>query len=702
MNPPRNAKLILISDKANAPYSGMLPLFLKGEYSYDEIHFDLRRICALANVEFIESRVTRIDAHKKLIYMGERPAIEYDLAVINIGITPKKHTIPNSSNIVFIKPISTLIQQFDLFIEKIKKNESAKPIEIALVGGGAAGVEVSLAIKKRLEQLSLDFNISLYQKSDRLLQSQPKRASQLILRKLESAGINVLFDCDVSDFQSGVLKTNSNKSYPADFIFVSTDAKAPDWLGMSGLPVDASGFVQVDESLRVRACDGLFAAGDCIHFANKNLPKAGVYAVREGAVIVHNLRAEIEQKSLEKYIPQKTILALIHCGEKETLFSKYGVVLSGRIFFKLKQYIDEKFMNNFSLPFYKSLPQEMKPIQYLEEKDINTCGGCGSKASPELLYDILHSQAFESYQEVLPAVLDDAPSFATVEGLMSSSIDGFRPFINDPYLFGKISALHALSDLAANGAKPLNANISVTLKIAPKKLQEYELSQTMLGICEVFKKHQVKIIKGHTNEGSESNITISVNGISAKKDYGKNKLRIGDQLILTKSLGSGVLLRGLMLGHSKGEWCTQLIAEMLKDNLDVLPLLNQFDISAMTDVTGFSLIGHLLEMLAQTELAATLSGSQIPVMDGVHQLLEEGIESHLAPKLRSHYEPNIASLSPIKGAVFDPQTNGGLLLGVKKNDALTLLAELKRLGFNNSCIIGEVGTKLNQYSVKYT
>ena len=704
MNPPTNAKLILISNNAYAPYSGMLPLHLMGKYSFDEIHFDLRRICSLANVDFIEAEVTAIDRKKQLIMLKERPNVSYDIVSINVGITPAQnfqHEQKDFDKCLFsLKPISNLIKSFDYFLTLAMSWSKEQNIKISIVGGGAAGVEVALALSIRLKKLKQNHQIVLFQRSDKLIKNQHYKASQLALEKLQLAGIEVILRTEITKLSKERLYDVQGESYQTDFTFISTDAKAPLWFKSSKLPINEAGFIKVNESLHLDDDDCFYAAGDCIQFSSFSLAKAGVYAVRQGPVLKNNIFYKLGYKKKKiTYKPQKTILGLIHCGEDETIYAKGKIVTSGKRYFQLKDYIDRKFMDNFSLPFYQHFRKkmkEMKEIEYLRPEEVNTCGGCGSKVSPELLFGILHSEEFKQFHEVLPAILDDAPSFETVSGHISSSIDGFRPFIKDPYLFGKIATLHALSDLAANGAKPLNVNLSITTKIAPQKFQQYELKQMMYGICEVLKRHNIKMIKGHTNEGIESSLTLSVNGTANKHSFKKNNINENEYLVLTKPIGSGILLRSLMLGECQGDWCTELIQELSKDNLEILSLLESFSISAITDVTGFSLLGHLSEMLEGQKLYAEINYETIKLMKGVKELLISNITSHLGPKLEKYYSPLVENCSGFDlRAMFDPQTNGGLLITIKMEQAEHFLRKLKEKNFCSATIIGEIKTLSN-------
>ncbi len=706
MNPPKNAKLILISDQANAPYSGMLPLYIKGEYTFDEVHFDLRRICALAHVDFIESKVTKIDPEKKIILLENRPSVSYDYASINTGIIPLESFLDYSKEkdekrVVFLKPISKLIYKFEIILQEITK--SNKTLHLAMIGGGAAGIEMTFMIQARLQDLNKNCNLSLFHNTKELLKGHHVRSQELIVQNLQKSGIKIYLNTEINSFKDNTLTSNNNETYPCDFLFVSTHAMAPSWPKESGLSVCSEGFIKVDNFLNVINSPSLFAAGDCIQFSNFKLNKAGVYAVRQGPILKHNLRHVIgEEKSFIPYKPQKSILGLIHSGVDDVIYSKGRFVHSGKRYYKLKKYIDKKFMENFGLPFYHLLPKSMTGVKYLEASEINTCGGCGSKVSPDLLFGIIHSPLFDIYKDVLPEVLDDAPSFPTDKGKISTSIDGFRSFINDPYLFGKVATLHALSDLAANGARPLNVNLSITLKIAPEKLQQYELKQMMFGICEILSKHKVKIIKGHSSEGLESNITISVNGISPDKNYTKFLIKQGDQLILTKGLGAGILLRALMLGECEGRWCSSFLKSLQQDNLDIIPLLDQYNISAMTDITGFGFVGHLLEMLNQNKFSVELNYSKIKLFKGVESILDKGIQSHLGPKLKKLYLKKIENLNNFNiDSLHDPQTNGGLLIAIQKDQAETLKNALRKIGHVDSEIIGQIiSAKKNKIYLK--
>jgi selenide,water dikinase len=289
---------------------------------------------------------------------------------------------------------------------------------------------------------------------------------------------------------------------------------------------------------------------------------------------------------------------------------------------------------------------------------------------------------------------DDAAVVQVPEGqLMVHTIDYFRSLINDPYTFGQISTNHCLSDIYAMGATPQTALALVSVPYAQDEKVEETLYQLLSGAISVLSKAQAPLVGGHTTEGTELAFGLSCNGlVHPDRLLRKGGMKPGQVLILTKALGTGTLFAADMRSLAKGRWIDNAVHSMLLSNQEAARVFVEHGATACTDITGFGLLGHLLEMIKASGVAVQLDLEAIPVLEGALETLQMGITSSLQPQnLRaSYYISNLSqvSASHLYPLLFDPQTAGGLLAAMPSEQADSCLATLKALGYSYSRIIG--------------
>jgi selenide,water dikinase len=269
------------------------------------------------------------------------------------------------------------------------------------------------------------------------------------------------------------------------------------------------------------------------------------------------------------------------------------------------------------------------------------------------------------------------------------TVDYFKAFVDDPFLFGRIAALNAVSDLYAMNARPFSALAIVTLPYARGPIQEAQLYELLSGAVQSLRELGVVLTGGHTTEGSELALGFAVTGhAEADRLFQKNQLQIGDVLILTKPLGSGALLAAWMRAQCKADWFEKLVRGLLLSNRGAAAVFNEAGVTACTDVTGFGLAGHLLEMLDASRVSARLNSNAVPLYDGFLDVVARGIVSSL-------HRDNAKMSCRVPGSnwpewLFDPQTSGGLLAAVKPERVETALQSLRQAGYENAAVIGEI------------
>jgi selenide,water dikinase len=280
--------------------------------------------------------------------------------------------------------------------------------------------------------------------------------------------------------------------------------------------------------------------------------------------------------------------------------------------------------------------------------------------------------------------------------LLVQTTDYFRAIVNDPYLFGKIAANHCLSDIFAMGGMPQSVLAIAVVPEAVAAKQEETLYQLLLGAAQVLAEAKAPLIGGHTSEGTDLAFGLTCNGLVRQEQIlAKGGLQPGQRLILTKALGTGTLFAADMRRQAKGRWIEAAIASMVQSNQDAALCLQQHQVKACTDVTGFGLLGHLVEMIKASDgVAVELWWDELPILAGARDMVQQGIVSSLYPQnLRAAYylyQGEQISDQADFPLLFDPQTAGGLLAAVPTEQADLCLAALHDLGYTESRLVGQV------------
>ncbi|MEM1111938.1 MAG: selenide, water dikinase SelD [Pseudomonadota bacterium] len=681
MSPLDGLRITLVSPDSFTPYSGMLPGLVAGHYRFEEAHIDLARLCQWGGVRFVRAAVTALHPQTRSLKLAGRPPMHYDLLSIDIGSSPEMASVPGAAEFaVPVKPVASFWQRW-------QDDQARLPgARVAVVGGGAGSVELILAMAHRL--VDKDCRFTLYCGGAEILQGYNGRARAIVMRRLASLGIDVQLDYRVAEVTEQTLHSKSGER-AFDRLFWCTGATAAPWIAGSGLPVVDGGFLAITDTLQSTADQRVFGAGDIATQVDNPRPKAGVYAVRQAPVLAHNLQAALMQRPLKTHRPQSRFLSLLSLGDRSAVADRGVFSASGAWVWRWKNRIDQQFMSRFAelAPMDSGSPLQSLPDQPDRQAP---CGGCGAKLSAAVLTEVLSTLA-EHYPEHCLAREpgDDAVALPTAQTPLLQSIDTLRQLVDDPYLMGRIAANHALSDLYACGAQALSALATVSLPFATEALQRRELLQVLGGALDELVPRGCVLAGGHSTQGAEFSLGFAVTGSApARGALRKRGLQVGDALLLTKALGTGALLAGHMQLRADGRDIDAALAMMLTSNAAAAELAVKHGVSAATDVTGFGLAGHLLEMLDETQ-GARLQLPQLPLLPGVASALAAGIVSsnHVANRQASK---RIKIPDPVGEIVFDPQTSGGLLFGVAPSSARELLRDLHAAGYADAAIIGEV------------
>lgn len=714
MRPLPGVRLTLISRDTLTPYSGMLPGLIAGHYTIDEAHIDLAPLTRFANARFLRSTVVGIDPVTRTIQLKNRPPIAYDVLSINSGSTPSTHKVKGADQFVVpVKPISQFLAHWQSLFERIALRD--RPTSITLIGGGAGSVELVLAIQHKLcfspSSYRSELSFTLLTADDDILATHPRAVAKRFRRILAERNVQIHTSVRITEIRAGVAIDKGGREFSSDEFLWITHAGAPSWLAEAGLTVNEQGFLLIDDQLRSISDPNIFAAGDVATMQNHRRAKAGVFAVRQGKPLGENLRQTLLGHTLKSYRPQRRFLTLISTGDQYAIASRGAWSAEGAWVWRWKNWIDKRFMLRYQdLPEMdgqteQPVPSELRSSEIAElENDPIRCGGCGAKVGADVLTEALRDLKPLLRDDVIVGLRepDDAALVAVPENKLSVlSVDAFRPMILDPFIFGQITANHCLGDIYAMGAEPQSALTIATLPVWPHQKLVDELRQMLLGALSVFESAQTSLVGGHTSEGTEISLGFSVTGLIEKaRVLHKATLKVGDVLILTKAIGTGAILAADMRAKAKGRWVDLAIASMLQSNNEAGYILHTNGASACTDITGFGLAGHLLEMLGESSLGATLNLAMLPILEGANECIEIGITSSLQPKNESSSR-RLDTINSVREntrfpLLFDPQTAGGLLAGVEPANARACVEDLKKHGFSETAIIGEIHKAKNQ------
>ena len=698
MKPIPDVRLTCVSNYSLATYSGMLPGALAGQYATSRMEIDLVRLCASANAHLIVDQVIGVDTTEHRLLFESRPPLAFDLLSVGIGSVPTRKGVEALDDTVLaIKPMQTFLERFSSRVAEVADQRDGQPIRITIVGGGAGGVEIAFCVPNRIRSIlgNAISEITLVTANESLISGTRGKTSALARRELQRRGVRLELGHRVTKIVDGVVTLSNGDTLETDIALWATSAIAPPLLANVGLPKDDRGFLLTRPTLQSVRDDSIFAVGDSGTIEGSQNPKAGVYAVRQGRVLWENLQRSLSGQSLEQYEPQRDFLKLFNTGDGKAIGEYKRLTFHSRWAWKLKDGIDGKFMDKYQ--DYSLMPMMSQPPGQDAATQMR-CAGCGGKVGGSVLSRVLERLEIPPNEHVLLGLEapDDAAIVRAPGGRpLTVTVDFFAAPLDDPYLVGRIAALNTASDVFALGAQPLAALASTTIPVGRPRHQEQLLYDVLAGGLEEFRAMGATLVGGHTIEGPQLTVGFTMLADSAQdKPLTKAGLRAGDKLVLTKPLGSGILLAAHMQARCGARWMDRLLPTMLLSNQHAAALVTQFDIGGVTDVTGFGLAGHLLEMLRASGLGCQLQLDAIPLLSGVRELASAGLESTLAPVNRVA-EADIRvdeslRASPTYAALFDPQTCGGLLLGVRDSDVEGVLERLRDQSDVPPAVIGDV------------
>jgi selenide,water dikinase len=703
MQPVSGLRVTLVSREMQTPYSGMLPGFIAGYYTWDDIHIDLAPLCARAGARLIAAVVQKLNPEEQHLYCDDRPPIRYDLLSINSGSAPSIGDIDGAERIgIPVKPIDRFLPRWQALLERLR-SAGDEEYRLVVVGGGAGGVELALSMQHRFTKVEglNNIDLCLVTAGQSLLIDHNARVQARLQKMLARRGVQVRLGTRIVAAEHGHLRTDADERLRADAVLWVTQAAAQAWPADAGLAVDSGGFVRVNEYLQSVSHPDVFAAGDVASMEGNPRPKSGVFAVRQGPVLAENLTRAACEQSLQKYRPQQNFLSLISTGDRYAVASRGGIATSGAWVWHWKKWLDIRFVAKFSLNNKQMRPRASRwtvpsPQESQATQEEMRCGGCGAKLGIDVLTRVLQRLNVSVPSEVVTGIGDDAALLRPIVNTLEvHTIDGFRAMLDDPYLLGRIATEHAINDVYAMGGLPRTGLVWAQVPYAGDQQMEDDLYQLMAGAIQVLDESGASLIGGHSGEGAELTVGVALTGSVHEKDvWQNNKLALGDYLVLTKPIGTGVLLAANMRAACRGTWLTGAVESMRQSNQSAVGVFRQAGVRACTDVSGFGLLPHLGELVRAANLGAEIWPDAIRLLAGAREAIQAGIVSSLQQAneraLSSVDVGNFKRTDVRVRVLLDPQTSGGLLAAVKPDRAEACIASLHQAGYTQAAVIGRV------------
>lgn len=703
MQPVGGLRVSMVSRDMQTPYSGMLPGFVAGYYTWEDIHIDLAPLCARAGARLITGVVSSLNLEDKYLECDGRPPIRYDLLSINSGSAPSIGDIDGADRIgIPVKPLDQFLPHWQSLLQRLHE-KSDEDHHLVVVGGGAGGVELALSMRHRLSTVEGFSNIEIeLATADReLLIDHGPGVRGRLQKKLAQAGVRVRLGTRITAAERTLVRTDAGEDIRADSVLWVTQAAAPTWPAAAGLAVDGRGFIRVNDCLQSASHDEVFAAGDVAGMDGEPRPKSGVFAVRQGPALARNLRRAACGQPLQPFRPQRNFLSLISTGDRSAVASRAGFAAQGRWLWIVKNWIDHRFMDKYKVDAERmqtaatrwSVPSADEPGA---DADDMRCGGCGAKLGGDLLTCVLQRLHVSVPSEVVAGIGDDAAVLRPIVNTLEvHTVDGFRTMINDPFLLGRIAAEHSINDVYAMGGLPRTALVWAQVPYAGEQQMEDDLFQLMAGTLRGLDEAGGALVGGHSGEAAELSIGVAISGTVHERDiWQNNRIVPGHYLILTKPIGTGILLAANMRARCRGVWLAGAIDNMCQSNRKAVAIFKKARVKACTDISGFGLLGHIGQLVQAANLNVEIWPEAIPLLSGVAETLQRGTVSSLQEaneRALVNVELGNFKASDIRVRVlFDPQTSGGLLAAVKEEYVEACLSELNAAGFGEAAVVGRV------------
>ncbi|QCK86878.1 hypothetical protein E8L99_14495 [Phreatobacter aquaticus] len=587
--------LILVARDLAAPYSGMVPGVISEHYRPEDAHVDMLRLARAAGATMIHGSATGIDRERRLLLLADRPPLPYDILSLDVGIQPDTSAIVGADRATTVKPIAGLI-------EKVRRlvGASWEKGRIAVVGGGAAGVELAFALHKRFENARV---VIVLVTRDDILPGQPNGMREAVRARLAERGIELVTGFPVARIDAGGLESADGRRIAADDVLLNTEAAAPAWFQGSGLDLDARGFLAVGPTLQSTNDARVFASGDCAAMVETPRPKAGVFAVRQGPVLAHNLiaaayRLQGRGPRLKAYRPQRQALAILSTADGRAIAARGPFWAEGEWVWRWKDRLDTGFMQRLESVGARAFPA---PV----------FADPSPRSLPALAFD--RPQAW-------PGDIAISEAGGEVE---ATTVTAFGQFIDDHHLWAALAALSALGPLLAAGITPANLSVALCLGRLDERQAEAARAAAEAGMDWALKPHGVTLGPFVIAAGSEPSITVTATGRARPEVLmSLAGAKPNDVILVTRPIGSGLAFAADRLGQLAARDWIELQRQGRWSNGDAARILRQAGASACAHVGATGLGGALSALAAHSQVAASIRLGHLETIKGLPRLAD--------------------------------------------------------------------------------
>lgn len=627
----RGTTTTLVHPRSTVLYSGRLPAYLAGECGEEDVTIDLVSLCARAGVRFVEGEAEQLNFEERSVRVRGRPVpLRYDA----LALTPGTITAGEPGDAVPVRRLES-------FVDNVRRWEEAGKKTLAVVGGGASGAELAVALAAR------GFRPTIFERGPRLLPEFSASVARRFAERLRVASVVVRLETPVRTFVDGRLRLADGTEAPFDAALWATGADAAPWLRAHrpALPVDGKGFLRVTTELRVVGQERVFATGDGTSVEGRRYPRNGVVAVHQGRHLGTSIDGLFQGRPPKPFRLERPTLWILNGGGGRAVAGFGPLSFTGKIARRWKESLDRKWM----APAARPLPVASDML----------CEGCGGKAPARTL------------EAALKPTFEDVGVWQTERGWSAGSIDALTSWTDDGVRFGEIATLHALSDVYAKGLKPRSVLVAVTLPRASPRDTARMLEEVDGGVRAALEGTGATLASGHTALGERLAIAIAVTAepVPTKPLWGKDRLRAGDALVLTKPLGTGIAMAARAQGACAASTWRLVEASMRTSNAHAAEVGRKAGVVAATDVTGFGLAVAAAEM-AKMSAVRLRWAETFPTFPGVSALYTSPLRPSLWDENRKRAEA--LGAPPLEPVAYDPQTSGGLLLAVTPEIAPSL------------------------------
>ena len=334
--------------------------------------------------------------------------------------------------------------------------------------------------------------------------------------------------------------------------------------------------------------------------------------------------------------------------------------------------------------------------------DMTTSGGWAAKIGPEVLASVLSKLPRNESTDNLLVGLETSDDAAVYklnnDSALIQTLDFFTPMIDDPYIFGQIAAANSLSDVYAMGGKPI---VAMNIVCFPSCHDMNVLAEILKGGFDKVKESGALLVGGHTVDDKEPKYGLSVSGIvHPDKVLSNATSKAGDKLIITKPIGVGILNTAMKEGLVDKEVSEKVIETMIHLNKYAAMSFDNIEVNSVTDITGFGLLGHALEMAKASNVSIEIDSKEVPILEGAVDMARMGIIPAGMYRNKEYIGKDVSTnniATEIEDILYDPQTSGGLLISVREELADMLIKDMKKNGSIEAKVIGEVKEKSSKY-----